>query len=229
MQFQPPLNLDFTRVRIEMPPGTTLDADRGQVADRSPTIIKKDPDVDRVFERIFVGTGFLNIVLKKDREGPASSSSASLTPQLGADRRRPGQFPAARAAAAGGGARHHALSSAATIPSCCSTTASKIVDEMSDPAGAPRAARQRRPASGRKSLIKPRFDLAADLGVTTTALSQTIRIATMGDIDQNSAKFSLADRQVPIRVDAAGNARARPGDASRTCRCRPRQRRLACR
>ena len=48
--------------------------------------------------------------------------------------------------------------------------------------------------------IRPRLDLAADLGVTTAALSQTIRIATLGDIDQNSAKFSLSDRQVPIRV-----------------------------
>ncbi|MEY4054877.1 MAG: hypothetical protein RL519_212, partial [Pseudomonadota bacterium] len=42
--------------------------------------------------------------------------------------------------------------------------------------------------------------LAASLGVTTSALSQTIRIATIGDIDQNAAKFSLTDRQVPIRV-----------------------------
>jgi len=36
--------------------------------------------------------------------------------------------------------------------------------------------------------------------VTTAALSQTIRIATIGDIDQNAAKFSLSDRQIPIRV-----------------------------
>src|SRR3546814_2856407 len=44
------------------------------------------------------------------------------------------------------------------------------------------------------------MDLAAGLGVTTQALSQTIRIATLGDIDQNAAKFSLSDRQIPIRV-----------------------------
>ena len=44
--------------------------------------------------------------------------------------------------------------------------------------------------------------------MTTTALSQTIRIATMGDIDQNSAKFSLSDRQVPIRVMLPESARA---------------------
>src|SRR5439155_17767843 len=41
--------------------------------------------------------------------------------------------------------------------------------------------------------IKPRLDLAANLGVTTGALSQAIRVATLGDIDQNSAKFSLSD------------------------------------
>jgi multidrug efflux pump subunit AcrB len=49
-------------------------------------------------------------------------------------------------------------------------------------------------------LIKPRLDLAAQLGVSTIALSQTIRLATLGDIDQNSAKFSLSNRQIPIRV-----------------------------
>jgi multidrug efflux pump subunit AcrB len=56
-------------------------------------------------------------------------------------------------------------------------------------------------------IITPRNDLAADLGVTTQALSQTIRIATIGDIDQNSAKFSLADRQVPIIVSLPLEAR----------------------
>jgi multidrug efflux pump subunit AcrB len=55
--------------------------------------------------------------------------------------------------------------------------------------------------------ITPRFDLAADLGVTTAALSQTIRIATLGDIEQNSAKFSLSDRQIPITVSLSENAR----------------------
>src|SRR6185503_4138833 len=49
-------------------------------------------------------------------------------------------------------------------------------------------------------VIVPRLDLAAQLGVTTSALSQAIRIATLGEIDQNAAKFSLNDRQIPIRV-----------------------------
>jgi multidrug efflux pump subunit AcrB len=49
------------------------------------------------------------------------------------------------------------------------------------------------------------------MGVTTAALSQTIRIATMGDIDQNVAKFSLSDRQIPIRVSLDEDARRNLG------------------
>jgi multidrug efflux pump subunit AcrB len=56
-------------------------------------------------------------------------------------------------------------------------------------------------------IIKPRQELAASLGVSTAAISQTIRIATIGDIDQNAAKFSLADRQIPIRVRLSEDAR----------------------
>src|SRR3546814_8647325 len=49
-------------------------------------------------------------------------------------------------------------------------------------------------------IVNPRRDHAAWRCGTTQALSQTIRIATLGYIDQNAAKFSLSDRQIPIRV-----------------------------
>ena len=78
-------------------------------------------------------------------------------------------------------------------------TANKISDEMATIKEI-RAPRVQGDLVRPEITIKPRFDLAADLGVTTAALSQTIRIATIGDISQNSAKFSLADRQVPIIV-----------------------------
>ena len=57
-------------------------------------------------------------------------------------------------------------------------------------------------------VIKPNLDMAAQMGVTTDALSQTIRIATIGEIDQNAAKFSLSDRQIPIRVALDQNSRS---------------------
>ena len=56
-------------------------------------------------------------------------------------------------------------------------------------------------------MIRPRLDLMADMGVTTQAMSQAIRVATQGEIDQASARFSLSDRQVPIRVTLNENSR----------------------
>lgn len=56
-------------------------------------------------------------------------------------------------------------------------------------------------------IVRPHLDLAAQLGVTVSSISQTIRIATLGDLDENSAKFSLTDRQVPIRVSLIEDTR----------------------
>ena len=56
-------------------------------------------------------------------------------------------------------------------------------------------------------LIRPRFDLAARLGVTVASISDTIRIATLGDLVQNDAKFTLPDRQVPILVSLKDSSR----------------------
>ena len=60
--------------------------------------------------------------------------------------------------------------------------------------------------------IRPRKDLAARLGVTASAISETISVATIGDSPQALAKFSIGDTLVPIRVqlndDARGNLEA---------------------
>ncbi|MFC1458155.1 efflux RND transporter permease subunit [Microvirga arabica] len=48
--------------------------------------------------------------------------------------------------------------------------------------------------------ISPKPDLAAELGVSTDVLSETVRVATIGDVGANLAKFNAGDRQIPIRV-----------------------------
>ena len=48
--------------------------------------------------------------------------------------------------------------------------------------------------------IVPREARAAELGVSAAAIGVTARIATIGDADQNLARFNLPDRQIPIRV-----------------------------
>jgi multidrug efflux pump subunit AcrB len=57
-------------------------------------------------------------------------------------------------------------------------------------------------------VIHPRLDLAAQLGVTVANISETVRVATLGDIPQNNAKFLLFDRQIPIRVSLIESARS---------------------
>ncbi|MDO1582177.1 efflux RND transporter permease subunit [Rhizobium oryzicola] len=51
--------------------------------------------------------------------------------------------------------------------------------------------------------IRPRKDQMARLGITPQAISETIRVATIGDVDSLLAKISLDDRLIPIRVQAS--------------------------
>ncbi len=63
--------------------------------------------------------------------------------------------------------------------------------------------------------IQPRADLAARLGVSTESLSETIRVATIGDVGPALAKFDAGNRQVPIRVQLE-DARTRRLECPRT-------------
>ncbi len=56
--------------------------------------------------------------------------------------------------------------------------------------------------------IRPRADLATRLGVSTEGLSETIRVATIGDVGPALAKFNAGDRQIPIRVQLEDSARS---------------------
>jgi multidrug efflux pump subunit AcrB len=55
--------------------------------------------------------------------------------------------------------------------------------------------------------VRPDFARAADLGVTTAALAETLRIATLGDYDWSLSKLNLAQRQVPMVVKLAEEGR----------------------
>ncbi|MEW5964041.1 MAG: efflux RND transporter permease subunit [Pseudomonadota bacterium] len=55
--------------------------------------------------------------------------------------------------------------------------------------------------------VYPLTDIAADLGVSTETISEAVRIATIGDVAANLAKFDIGDRQVAIRVQLVESAR----------------------
>jgi multidrug efflux pump subunit AcrB len=56
-------------------------------------------------------------------------------------------------------------------------------------------------------IVRPDFARAADLGVTSAAIADTLRIATAGDYDQGLAKMNLSERQVPVVVKLADAGR----------------------
>jgi multidrug efflux pump subunit AcrB len=205
LSFFPPENDDFARVNITMAPGTTLKQTE-VVVDRVAAMVSKDPSVERVFERVNVGTGRVSIVLKKDREVTSTEFQRNLSPTLATVPDARVSFQSQQGGGPDADSRDIMLYLGGEDPAELTTVANELAKEMATVPGlvAPRVGSNlARP----EITIKPRFDLAADLGVTTAALSQTIRIATLGDIEQNSAKFSLSDRQVPITVSLSENAR----------------------
>jgi multidrug efflux pump subunit AcrB len=203
--FFPPQNSDFSRVNITMAPGSTLKQTEA-VVDRVADIVGKDPSVERVFERINVGEGHVNIVLKKDRKVKSTEFERNLSPTLSAMPDARVSFQSQQGGGPDGDSRDIMVYLGGEDPAQLKAVANKIAKEMETVPGL-RAPRVGSNLAQPEVVIKPHFDLAADLGVTTASLSQTIRIATLGEIEQNSAKFSLSDRQVPINVSLSENAR----------------------
>lgn len=197
-EFFPTGNEDFSRVNIEMVPGTTLEqtaAVSAKVAD----IIDAQQETQTALESVREGNGRMFITLKADRERSSSEFEEQLLPQLQAIPDARVSFLNNNGPGGGGTGRDFSIMLSGSDPALLEQAATSLVEQMKGLKSVvgPRVnADLQRP----EILITPRSDLASQMGVSTSALSQTIRIATLGEIDQNSAKFSLSDRQVPIRV-----------------------------
>jgi multidrug efflux pump subunit AcrB len=190
---------------VTLPPGSTLEQTTA-IEDKVAAILKRDPDVAHVFERINVADGHLNVVLRKDRKKTSTEFERMHAAQLAAIPDARVSFQSQGGGGPGGDSRDIMLYLGGDDPVKLNAVANQIAKEMATIPGI-RAPRVGGSLPQPEITIKPRFDVAADLGVTTAALSQTIRIATLGDIEQNSAKFSLADRQIPITVSLSEYAR----------------------
>ena len=199
--FRPANNNNSSHVKIEMVPGSTL-AQTVAVADHVAAIVRRTPEVESAFEDIAIGTADLYIQLNKKRKRTSTEIETGLAPAL----RDVADARVTFESQSGGGGRDITIMLAGDDPATLSRAAVKLVDEMRSVPEI-RAPRIDGDLPRPEITIRPRFDLAADMGVTTAALSQTIRIATLGDIDQNVAKFSLSDRQIPIRVSIDEDAR----------------------
>lgn len=204
-QFQPSIDDANSAVAIEMVPGTTLEATE-RVTEQVVDILEQQPEVELMLERVRIGNANVYITLKEDRERTSIEFEREVAPLLQ-------EIPDARVrfesqSGGFGSGRDLTVMLAGSDPELLEQTAATLVEQMRgiDMLIAPRvSADLNRP----EIIIKPREELAAELGVSTAALSQTIRIATLGEIEQNAAKFSLSDRQIPIRVKLSEDDRSR--------------------
>jgi len=203
-QFFPDQDSDFSRITIEMVPGTTLEQTEA-VVDSVATRMSQEQEVALALGVSREGSGSVRLVLKPDRVRESTVFEQELTPVLQ-------NIPDARinfeSQQGGGGGTGRAISImlAGSDPALLNQTAQTLVQQMESVPGAV-APRIDYDLQRPELIITPREDLAAQLGVTTQSLSQAVRIATLGDIDQNAARFSLSDRQIPIRVRLAENER----------------------
>jgi multidrug efflux pump subunit AcrB len=201
-QFQPTINSDYSQVSYELPPGSTL-AQSENIANQVTAILDNDKSVQDAFAEVNVGGGSIYVTLKSEREMKSVEWERGLQPILAA-------IPDARvrfqSQSGGFSGRDITFIIGGDDPVALDKHARTIVKEMQGLKEL-RNPRVEGDIPRPEIIVEPRLDLAAELGVTTAALSQTIRIATIGDIDQNAAKFSLSDRQIPIRVLLAESSR----------------------
>jgi len=205
--FIPESDNSFTQLNVELPPGARLE-DTAAVSAQAYRVIARQPEVESVVELVGgddfgeVRTATLDITLVKP-------GKRNVTQRQWEDRviKDLAVIPDARIHFnRNGNGRDVNIYITGDNSQLVEASARKVVDEMRElpilrDAGID--GDMPRP----EILIRPHLDLASQLGVTVASLSDTIRIATIGDLDQNSAKFSLGDRQVPIRVSLAEDSR----------------------
>ena len=207
--FQPPVDAGTSQVSIELPPGARLE-DTARISAQASAILRKRPEVKEVYEAIGdndetrFATLYINLVDRSQRKLSTVEFQRDEAPELKkiADAR---VFFQSQDGGVGG--HDITVMLVGDDPVSLVAGANKVIAGMKKLPSL-RDARIDGDLKRPEIVIKPRFDLAANLGVSVASLSQTIRIATIGDIPQNLAKFSLSDRQVPIRVQLPEETRS---------------------
>jgi hydrophobe/amphiphile efflux-1 (HAE1) family protein len=206
--FVPPEDFSTSILNIELPPGGKLE-DTARVSGTATAILRKQPEVTDVVE--FIGSDsaevrnaevFVSMVPRSQRKASAKEFEQRMMPQLN-------QVPDAHINFQNfgfGGGRDLTLFLVGDDPALTERTGRKLLDEMRGVAEI-RSPRINGDLPRPEIVVHPRLDLAAQLGVSVQNISQTIRIATMGDLPQNGAKFALSDRTIPIRVSLPERSR----------------------
>ena len=211
--FIPYEDYSYTRLTLELPRGVTLEQ-VDDAAQRVAAILKKQPEVEYVLTSIGMGSTNMGGPGAPDAMRTTGINVATLDVKLvPPDKRTVDQRSFEK----------HLLSELQTLPDMRinfeNTSGEKdlsiiLVSDNGDALTRTAEALERgmraipelNSVSTTASLtqpeitITPDFAKAAQLGISVQAISDAIRIGTIGDIEANLAKFNYGNRQIPIRV-----------------------------
>ena len=214
--FIPPDDNSQTQVYLELPPGATL-AQTRDIAEAARKLLTKVEHIQSIYTTIGGGAA------GSDPFAPAGASEvrkATLTVLLSERGKRPRKqgienniraamsaLPGVRSKVGlGGSGEKYVLVLAGEDPQALTLAAAAVERDLRTIPGLGSITSS---ASLIRSeiAVRPDFVRAADLGVTSSAIGDTLRIATVGDYDTAVAKLNLSQRQIPIIVKLEQTAR----------------------
>lgn len=205
-----------TQVTLELAPGSTL-RQTLRVAEQARTRLVQNPHVRSVYTTIGAGsaggdpfaaggepdvrTAVLTLQLAPRRERPVKQRVEADLRQALAD------LPGVRSKVGlGGSGEKYELVLQGDDPERLDAAARAVQGQLRELPGLgsiTNSASLVRP----ELAITPDFARAADLGVTSAAIADTLRVATLGDYDAQLPKLNLPQRQIPIVVKLEDAAR----------------------
>ena len=216
--FIPPDDLSQTQVTLSLPPGSTLQQTE-TLAEKARQIVSKHPHVKMVYTTIGGGAAGSDPFMSS---GVSEVRKAVLTLNMSHRTERPGiskqdiegdlrkalvDLPGVRINVSfGGSAEKYVLVLASEDGRALAEHAELVARELRGIPGIGNV-------TSTSSLVRPELMVrpdparAADLGVSTAAIADVLRVATLGDYDQALPKLNLAQRQVPIVVRLNDEAR----------------------
>jgi multidrug efflux pump subunit AcrB len=214
--FIPPDDNSQTQVYLELPPGSTLEQTKA-TAEQARLMLTKVEHVKSVYTTIGGGAAGTDPFAPS---GAAEARKATLTILLAERGDRPRKqgvenkirtalepLPGVRSKVGlGGSGEKYILVLTGEDPQALGTAAREVEKDLRTIPGLGQVASTAsliRP----EIVVRPDFARAADLGVTSSAIAETLRIATAGDYDIALPKLNLSQRQVPIVVKLEENAR----------------------
>ena len=202
--FTPATDSGIVELSIEGAPGATL-TDTRQNVEKLSRELRKRPEVEHVFIRSggSVGSANATVLLDHDRDMTTQEFQASIEPALMS-------VPDVRVGFSqqgGGGSNTVQILLSSENGDLLERTARQVEREMRGLSELSNV-HQVTPRPGSELVVTPKPAEAARVGVTAEAIGAVARVATIGDVDANTAKFNTGEQRLPIRVRLPDEARA---------------------